>query len=77
MSEYSEKRSKIIQEDIKLRCREARKAADWWAANCNEQKSEKEIIEEAEKRYNSFFERDHFITEAEEVFMLKNYRKNH
>lgn len=77
MSEYSEKRSKEIKEDVKIRCQEARRAADWWAAHCEETKSEQEIIEEANKRYFSFYEIDHFIKEAEEVFMLKNYRKNH
>jgi hypothetical protein len=37
--------------------------------------TEKEIIEEANKRYNSFFERDHFIRSAEETFCLIQYRK--
>lgn len=77
MSEYSEKRSKEIKEDVKIKCFEARRAADWWVANCKETKSEQEIIEEAKNRYCSFFERDHFIKEAEEVFMLKNYRRKH
>ena len=76
MSEYSERRSKEIEEDVKLRCQEARRAADWWAANCIEIKSENEIIKEAKNRYLSFFERHHFITEAEEVFMYRLYKLN-
>lgn len=75
MSEYSERRSKLIQENTREACMEARREADWWASNCKEMKSEEEIIKEANKRYNSFFERDHFIKEAEEVFMLKKYRQ--
>lgn len=75
MSEYSDKNSAQITEDIEERCFEARREADFWAANCKEMKTEEEIIEEANKRYNSFFERDHFIKEAEEVFMLKQYRQ--
>lgn len=77
MSEYSERRSREIQEEVRERCFEARVDADWWASECKEMKTEQEIIEEANKRYNSFFERDHFIKEAEEVFLLKlkEYRK--
>ena len=75
MSEYSDKKSKQVSEDTKERCFDARVEADFWAANCKEMKTEQEIIEEANKRYNSFFERYHFIKEAEEVFMLKEYRK--
>ena len=75
MSEYSVKRSAQIRENTEERCFEARREADFWAANCEEIKTEQEIIEEANKRYNSFFERDHFIKEAEEVFMLKKYRQ--
>lgn len=71
MSEYSERRSKEIEEDVKLRCQEARRAADWWAAHCEEIKSEAEIIKEAKNRYLSFFERHHFIIEAEEIFMYR------
>ena len=63
------------EEDIKQRCFEARCAANWWAAECKEMKTEKEIIWEANKRYNSFFERDHFIRSAEETFCLMQYRK--
>ena len=76
MSEYSDKNSAQIREDTEERCFEARMYADFWAANCKEIKTEQEIIEEANKRYNSFFEIDHFIKEAEEVFMLKMYREN-
>ena len=75
MSEYSDKKSAQTIEDTEERCFEARRNADFWAANCKEMKTEQEIIEEANKKYNSFFERDHFIKEAEEVFMLKAYRK--
>lgn len=35
-----------IEEDIKQRCFEARCAANWWAAECKEMKTEKEIIAE-------------------------------
>ena len=73
MSEYSDKKSTQIREDTQERCFKARREADFWAANCKEIKTEQEIIEEANKRYNSFFERCHFIKEAEEVFMLKKY----
>ena len=75
MSEYSDKMSKEIREGTEEKCFEARREADFWAANCEEIKTEQEIIEEANKRYNSFFERDHFIKEAEEVFTLKKYRQ--
>jgi len=75
MSEYSDKRSAQIRENTWERCFEAIREADFWAANCKEMKTEQEIIEEAKKRYDSFFERDHFIKEAEEVFMLKKYRQ--
>jgi len=75
MSEYSDKRSAQIRENTEERCFEARREADFWAANCKEIKTEQEIIEEANKRYSSFFEKDHFIKEAEEVFMLIKYRK--
>ena len=64
-----------LEEDISQRCFEARCAANWWAAKCKEMKTEKEIIEEANKRYNSFFEREHFIRSAEETFCLIQYRK--
>lgn len=75
MSEYSDRRSKEIIEDVKERCFQAKREADLYASSCNEIKSEKEIIEEANSRYNSFFERDAFIKEAEECFMLIMYRK--
>lgn len=75
MSEYSDKKSIQIRESIEERCFEAGKEADFWAANCKEMKTEQEIIEEANKRYSSFFERDRFIREAEEVFLLKKYRQ--
>jgi len=75
MSEYSDKKSTQIRENTEERCFEARREADFWATDCKEMKTEQEIIEEANKRYNSFFERDHFIKEAEEVFLLKEYRK--
>lgn len=75
MSEYSERRSREIQEDVRERCFEARVDADWWASKCKEIKTEKQIIAEANKRYNSFFERDAFIREAEEVFMIEMYRR--
>ena len=64
-----------IRKYTEEKCFEARREADFWAANCKEMKTEQEIIAEANKRYNSFFERDHFIKEAEEVFMLKKYRQ--
>jgi hypothetical protein len=76
MSEYSEKRSKAIQEDVEMRCHEARRDADWWAAHCKARKTEQEIIEESKKRYNSFFERDAFIREAEEVFIFRLSRSD-
>ncbi len=63
------------KKDIRQRCFEARCAASWWATECKEMKTEKEIIEEANKRYNSFFERTHFIRSAEETFCLIQYRK--
>ncbi len=75
MSEYSNKRSKVIQEDVKERCYTARCEADFWAAHCNEIQTEEEIINEANLRYNSFFERDAFIREAEKCFMLIKYHK--
>lgn len=75
MSEYSDKRSAQIRENTEERCFEAIREADFWAAHCEEIKTEQEIIEEANKRYNSFFERDAFIREAEEVFMLIKYRQ--
>lgn len=75
MSEYSARRSREIQEDVRERCFKARVDADWWASKCKEMKTEEEIIEEANKRYYSFFERHAFICEAEEVFMLKKYRQ--
>ena len=65
----------MIYEEVRARCFEARVDADWWAAKCESPKTEQEIIEEADNRYDSFFERDAFIREAEEVFMLKEYRK--
>lgn len=40
MSEYSERRSKLIQENTREACMEARREADWWASNCKEMKSE-------------------------------------
>lgn len=58
------------------RCFEARREADFWAANCEEIKTEQEIIEEANKRYQSFYERDNFIREAESVFMYKKYKED-
>ena len=64
-----------MEEDIRQRCFKARCAANWWAAESKEMKTEKEIIDEANKRYNSFFERDHFIRSAEETFCLIQYRK--
>ena len=75
MSEYSDKRSKYITEDVKERCFQAKREADLYASHCTEIKTEKEIIEEAKSRYNSFFERDAFIREAEECFMLIMYRR--
>lgn len=76
MSEYSDRRSKEIDEDAKERCFQAKREADLYASHCTEIKTEKEIIEEAKLRYDSFFERDAFIREAEECFMLILYRKN-
>ena len=75
MSEYSEKRSKQIREEIQEKCFEAMRDADWWAAHCDEIKTEEEIIKEANRRYISFYERDKFIREAEECFMLITYRR--
>lgn len=75
MSEYSERRSKEIQEEVRERCFEACCDADHWASEFEDAQPEKDIIDEAQKRYNSFFERDAFIREAEEVFMLIEYRK--
>ena len=76
MTEYSERESIRIQEEVRERCFEARCAADHWASQFDEMKPESEIIEEAHSRYRSFYERDAFIREAEEVFMLIAYRKN-
>lgn len=76
MSEYSERRSKLIQENTREACQEARREADWWASKCDGIKTEQEIIEEANKRYQSFYERDNFIREAESVFMYKKYKEN-
>ena len=75
MSEYSERRSKEIREEVQERCFEARCDADHWASKFESAQPEKDIIAEAEERYNSFFERDAFIREAEEAFMLIEYRK--
>lgn len=72
----SERESIRIQEKVRERCFEARCDADHWASQFDEMKPENEIIEEAHSKYDSFFERDAFIREAEEVFMLKTYRKN-
>lgn len=73
---YSERESRRIDEEVRERCFEARCDADHWASQFDEMKPENEIIEEAHSRYDSFFERDAFIREAEEVFMLTAYRKN-
>lgn len=75
MSEYSERRSKEIREKVQERCFEARCDADHWASKFESAQPEKTIIAEAKERYNSFYERDAFIKEAEEVFMLIEYRK--
>lgn len=75
MSEYSERRSKEIQETVRERCFEARCDADYWASKFENAQPENDIIDEAQKRYDSFYERDAFIREAEEVFMLIEYRK--
>lgn len=75
MSEYSERHSKEIREEAQERCFEARQDADRWASEFESAQPEIDIIEEANKRYNSFFERDAFIREAEEVFMLIERRK--
>ena len=77
MSEYSERRSKEIREKVQERCFEARCDADHWASKFESAQPEKDIIAEAEKRYDSFYERDSFIRESEEVFMLKEYRKEY
>jgi len=75
MSEYSERRDREIIESVRERCREARQDADWWASKFDSAQPENDIIAEANERYDSFFERDAFIREAEEVFMLIEYRK--
>ena len=75
MSEYSERHSKEIQEEVREKCFEARCDADHWASKFEDARPEKDIINEAQKRYDSFYERDAFIREAEEVFMLIEYRK--
>ena len=75
MSEYSERRDREIQEEVREKCFEARCDADWWASKFEDAQPENDIIAEANERYNSFYERDAFIREAEEVFMLIEYRK--
>lgn len=75
MSEYSERRDREISIEVRERCSEARQDADWWASKFEDAQPEKDIINEAQKRYDSFYERDAFIREAEEVFMLIEYRK--
>ena len=68
--------SEEIQAMVRERCFEAITAADHWASKFDSAQPEQAIIEEAESRYDSFYEHDAFIREAEEVFMLKEYRKN-
>lgn len=75
MSEYSERQSNWTREETSERCFEARQDADWWASKFENAQPEKDIIEEAERRYDSFYERDAFIREAELVFMIIEYRK--
>lgn len=75
MSEYSERMDREISIEVRERCSEARQDADWWASKFKDAQPEKDIINEAQKRYDSFYERDAFIREAEEVFMLIEYRK--
>ena len=76
MSEYSDKHSKEIQEEVAERCFEARCAADWWASK-HPNATPKEVIAEGEKRYNSFYETRHFILEAAEVIeIIKRKHEN-
>ena len=57
------------------RCYSARQEADWWASE-HPNATDSEIEEEANSRYISFYEKEHFIAESHEVIELIKKRES-
>lgn len=64
----------VYNETVK-RCYSARQEADWWASE-HPNATDAEIEEEANNRYISFYEKEHFIAESHEVIELIKKRES-
>lgn len=75
MSDWWNKHLDDVYNETVERCSAARQEADWWASE-HPNATDDEIEEEANKRYFSFYEREHFIIESHEVIEIIKKRES-
>lgn len=75
MGDWWNKHLEDVYNETVERCSSARQEADWWAYE-HPNATDAEIEEEANKRYWSFYEREHFIAESHKVIEIIKKRES-